>query len=897
MRAPTVRKLCTLSTLFRSHVQNNPKKNPSSIITSIPCETQQHFQSELYLSTLKLHGPSPPEDLPDLDFDPATAQLSNILYTPPVEKLGCEGVDDHEKEKNVLEIPTIRDSLNVDASMRRKDVGRERKQKWIFKYTGDERSDRLMNICAKKLGTTATVDVFGRLGRETGLKEYNGLIKVCIKKARATNDENISMEEISKSYYLLKLMRECGFQLEEQTYRPVLEYITDMGLVQEFQLFYDVIQASNPSSISRLGYYEMLLWIRVNNEEMIRDICEYITVEEGKDTSALRERYLLALCESDRKTQILDVLKNIDITKFTSAKSISNIFQSLGRLLLESDAENLLLDLTACDYDADHISNFIACYAVSIPNLAVEDIISKIENLHDVLEVLPSSSAYEKLISYCCGTYKVDVALDIVEKMCEAGFKPSIHVLQTIVQICEETYDYILVHRIYSIIRCHHHNMQLNGEICRCLVQFCVRIKDYQRAYEMVSELQEMNFKPTTAMYNAIMAGYFREKNISGALKVLKHMQDANLKPDSQTFSYLFTNCDKQEDINKYYEEMKQSGTAPTKQIFMALINGYAACGELEKAKQVVLDPGIQLKYLNEIKSVLVSVLASHGQLSEAIGIYNEIKNAGHHLEPKAVICLIDELRHISGELEGLLRLLNELSDLDYWVDGCYRVIQYCVENNHLSTAVNLFKQLKDHLKNDEIMTEVLFDGAYAVIAGSESTHLQFGMDLLWAIKDELGLVPSRQCLDFLLSACAQSKDLNNSRLVWREYEVCGYPYNVLSYVRMYQALLASGDHRSAEVILNKIARDDAEICSLISACQKAYTVKTKSLECEKKKETVKSVEGVKKKKNVKSVEGDTKEKNIKSAEGEKKKKNVTSVEGEKKKKKKRKAAEKKKIE
>jgi pentatricopeptide repeat protein len=56
---------------------------------------------------------------------------------------------------------------------------------------------------------------------------------------------------------------------------------------------------------------------------------------------------------------------------------------------------------------------------------------------------------------------------------------------------------------------------------------------------------------------------------------------------------------------------------------------------------QVVLDPGIPLKYLNEIKSVLVSALASHGQLFEAIAIYNEMKNAGHHLEPKAVICLI----------------------------------------------------------------------------------------------------------------------------------------------------------------------------------------------------------------------------------------------------------------
>jgi len=42
------------------------------------------------------------------------------------------------------------------------------------------------------------------------------------------------------------------------------------------------------------------------------------------------------------------VLKNIDITKLKSAKSISNIFQSLGRLLLESEAESLLLDLRAC---------------------------------------------------------------------------------------------------------------------------------------------------------------------------------------------------------------------------------------------------------------------------------------------------------------------------------------------------------------------------------------------------------------------------------------------------------------------------------------------------------------------------------------------------------------------
>jgi len=62
---------------------------------------------------------------------------------------------------------------------------------------------------------------------------------------------------------------------------------------------------------------------------------------------AVAVSYLMALCESDRKMQLLDVVKNIDIIKLLSAESIENIFQSLGRLQLESVAEDILLDLRA----------------------------------------------------------------------------------------------------------------------------------------------------------------------------------------------------------------------------------------------------------------------------------------------------------------------------------------------------------------------------------------------------------------------------------------------------------------------------------------------------------------------------------------------------------------------
>jgi len=48
--------------------------------------------------------------------------------------------------------------------------------------------------------------------------------------------------------------------------------------------------------------------------------------------------------------------------------------------------------------------------------------------------------------------------------------------------------------------------------------------------------------------------------------------------------------------------------------------------------------------------------------------------------------------------------------------------------------------------------------------------------------------------------------------------------FNYFHGCRMYQALLAAGDARSASLMLKKIPRDDAEVCSVIIACQETYS-------------------------------------------------------------------------
>lgn len=72
----------------------------------------------------------------------------------------------------------------------------------------------------------------------------------------------------------------------------------------------------------------------------------------------------------------------------------------------------------------------------------------------------------------------------------------------------------------------------------------------------------------------------------------------------------------------------------------------------------------------------------------------------------------------------------------------------------------------------------------FSKIAEAERADMQFGLNLLQAIKEQLDVRPSRKSLDFLLGACASAKDLQSSNLIWKEYQIAGLPYNVLSYLR-----------------------------------------------------------------------------------------------------------------
>lgn len=56
------------------------------------------------------------------------------------------------------------------------------------------------------------------------------------------------------------------------------------------------------------------------------------------------------------------------------------------------------------------------------------------------------------------------------------------------------------------------------------------------------------------------------------------------------------------------------------------------------------MDQEVPTKDHNELKSVLIHALASNGNITDALSIYEEMKEAGCHVDPKTVITLIVSL-------------------------------------------------------------------------------------------------------------------------------------------------------------------------------------------------------------------------------------------------------------
>ncbi|KAM7261672.1 hypothetical protein ACFE04_020749 [Oxalis oulophora] len=214
---------------------------------------------------------------------------------------------------------------------------RDKKQKWIHKNTQGYLFDWLVNRCVQSLGTDTTIEMFGRLGRETGEKEYNAIIRCCIEQAKLCDSDDESLDKFMKAYKIFKGMKEQGFAIKEGTYGPLLTFLAEKGMVQVFHSVCDGnISAPHIPKLRDFGSPLPHIWSGSATG------LEGILVNFQGDGQGKSK--LLAFCESDRKAELLQLLNDVGITRVSSSCS-GSIFKALGRLSLDSFVEKFIFSL------------------------------------------------------------------------------------------------------------------------------------------------------------------------------------------------------------------------------------------------------------------------------------------------------------------------------------------------------------------------------------------------------------------------------------------------------------------------------------------------------------------------------------------------------------------------
>ncbi|KAM7261799.1 hypothetical protein ACFE04_020876 [Oxalis oulophora] len=113
-------------------------------------------------------------------------------------------INDEKALEKILDNPWYPSTSSDQMSIMWKTMTRDKKQKWIHKNTQGYLFDRLVNRCVQSFGTDMAIETFGRLGRETGEKEYNAIIKRCIEQAKLCDSDDESLDKFMKAYKIFK---------------------------------------------------------------------------------------------------------------------------------------------------------------------------------------------------------------------------------------------------------------------------------------------------------------------------------------------------------------------------------------------------------------------------------------------------------------------------------------------------------------------------------------------------------------------------------------------------------------------------------------------------------------------------------------------------------------------
>ncbi|XP_059063261.1 pentatricopeptide repeat-containing protein At5g16860 isoform X2 [Cryptomeria japonica] len=253
-----------------------------------------------------------------------------------------------------------------------------------------------------------------------------------------------------------------------------------------------------------------------------------------------------------------------------------------------------------------------------------------------------------------------DKALKLYAEMQSAGLKPNSKTFASIIPACanpgalqqgKEIHKQVIRSRLESTVF-----------VASSLVDMYAKCGDIQKARELFDKMQNKDVLSWTVM----IAGYTQNGFDVEALEIFDQMQLAGVKPDFKTFTSVLPACANLAALQRgmvIHEQIVRSGVESESVVMNALIDMYAKCGSLYKAREL-----FDRMHKPTVVSwtAMIAGYAMHGYCRDALKLFEEMKQSGTSPNHITLVCVLSACCH-AGFLEDANRYFTSISE-------CYHI-------------------------------------------------------------------------------------------------------------------------------------------------------------------------------------------------------------------------------
>lgn len=199
--------------------------------------------------------------------------------------------------------------------------------------------------------------------------------------------------------------------------------------------------------------------------------------------------------------------------------------------------------------------------------------------------------------------------------------------------------------------------------VLNTLIDACSRVGDMDAATRLFKDMTEVDVMPDLITYSTLIKGYCLTNDLDQALTLFKLMEKKGIHPDAIVFNSLLDGCAKKQMpslCEQVIRDMEKAGVVPSNHSASILIKLYGRCKNLDAAFRVIneMPRKYGFKANNPVYTCLMSSCIANGQLGKAMELRVRMQSEGIFCDEKTYSTLLrGTLR--AGSADQSIMLLN----------------------------------------------------------------------------------------------------------------------------------------------------------------------------------------------------------------------------------------------